>query len=150
MRTAIIWAFLAVLTLICSANPAAAQSTQSAVPSQLSLVPANPFTTQTAPSVRLRPSTSDRAWLPSNLANAFGFVKEKATKSDSSSNGQWRVLPPNGRLQAKALPTAGTCAHILIHRVWSPDSNPMAIEPKGTADRMPSEKGLPPCREDIR
>lgn len=151
MRTAIISAFLVALALMCAVNPARAQSNQNSIPSHLSVLPANPFVTETAPSATATPLTSgSHDALPPNTANAFGSLNDRSKKSKPLSDSQWRIVPPQNRLQAKVLPPAGTCAHILIHRVWSADSNPMVVQPNGSADRMPSMKGLPVCREDIR
>lgn len=149
MRTAIVSAFLA-LGLICAANPAAAQSQQSSVPSHLFL-PENTLTNKTASPVTTAPAHLDsRYTLPANSRDALGSLGNQATKPNIFSDQQRRTFPPQGRLHAQTLPSADTCAHILIHRVWSPDSNPMVVEPKGSADRIPSAKGLPVCREDIR
>lgn len=149
MRTAVISAFVIAVGLICTGNPAAAQSVQNSVPSHLALSE-NPFTNRTARSGTVTLVLPDlRNTLSQNATNAFGSMNDQ-TKSNPFGSGRWRVLPLQERLHAQVLPQAGTCAHILIHRVWSPDSNPMIIEPKGSADHMPGVKGLPPCREDVR
>lgn len=150
MRIAVIFAFVAALGLICAANPAAAQSKQNPTPSHLSLLPQSPFA-NAAQSVPMAPASPDvRNVLSSNVANALDLPKDQTKESHPFGDPQWRIVPPKDRLQAKNMPPAGTCAHILIHRVHSADSNPMVIRPNGSADRIPSAKGLPVCREDIR
>lgn len=148
MRTAVIPAFFAALALMCAANPAAAQSKPNSTASHFSL-PDN-LLTNAVPSPAPPSPLQSRDALSPKAANAFGSLNDRSKKSNPLSDPQWRIVPPKNRLQAKALPPAGTCAHILIHRVWSPDSNPMVIQPNGSADRIPSMKGLPVCREDIR
>lgn len=150
MRIAVISAFVAALGLICTSSPASAQSKQNSALSHLPLLPQNPFANvvQAVPMTPVPPDA--RNVLSPTVANALGSPKDQAKKSHPFGDRQWRAVPPKDRLQAKNLPQAGTCAHILIHRVWSPDSNPMVIQPKGSADEMPSAKGLPVCREDIR
>ncbi|MGH9733610.1 MAG: hypothetical protein ACRD8A_03330 [Candidatus Acidiferrales bacterium] len=150
MRTAIISAFVAALGLVCVANPAAAQSRQNSAPSHLSLLPQSPFASAASSGTTTSASPGARNVFSPNVANALPSPKDQAKKSNGSGDQQWRIVPPKDRLQATNLPPADTCAHILIHRVWTPDSNPMVVKPNGSADRMPSAKGLPVCREDIR
>lgn len=149
MGIAVISAVVAALGLICAANPAAAQSKQNSTPSHL-LLPQSSFANATSSATTTPTSPDARNVLSPKPANAFGLLKDHVKKPSRLSDPQLRIVPPKQRLQAKALPPAGTCAHILIHRIWTPDSNPMVIEPKGSADQIPSAKGLPVCREDIR
>ncbi len=150
MRVAVISAFVAALGLICIANPAEAQSRQNAAASHVSLRPETPLA-NTTPSVTITPSHANSAYvLPSNVVQGSQLSNHQAKQLKPFGDHRWHIPRPNERLQAKALPPAGTCAHILIHHVQSPDSSSMIRELKGTADRMPTMKGLPPCRQDAR
>lgn len=87
--------------------------------------------------------------LPSNIVDALNVLKSQTPDGNALGNRHSRIPAPEGPLHAEAFPPGTPCAHILIHHPKSMDSNAVAT-PNGSADHMPSVRGLPFCREDIR
>ena len=159
MRTASVSALAFLLSLICLPSPAAAQ-TNVATPDRLSLAPE---LSPSAPGSKLLNNQSAAAvvdgTLAGNQASIVPLLKDRASKENPFSNGQWKNGRPGTNLlepmpyfstPRRVPPAEKACAHILIWQFQSADSKMVLERPGGTSDNMSVAAGLPACNEDVR